>query len=161
MKTKINFNNLDFSLILERSEVKKLQSEIEQLKLSSNYFIVKRGSKVYELIITKDESGNLIINHQGKILIGSITNIVFENSFKSSMGESKEIVVTSPMPGLISKLNVKAGDSVKKGDGLLIIEAMKMENEIKSPISGIVKNLSVLPGQVVEKNSNLIVIKSD
>lgn len=161
MKTKINFNNCDFSLILERSEVKKLQSEIEQLKLSSNYFIVKRGSKVYELIITKDESGNLIINHQGKILIGSITNIVFENNFKSSMGVSKEIVVKSPMPGLISKLNVKAGDSVKKGDGLLIIEAMKMENEIKSPISGIVQNISVLPGQVVEKNSNLIIIKSD
>lgn len=161
MKTRINFNNCDFSLVFERSEIKKLQSEIEQLKLSSSYFIIKRGSKVYELIITRDESGNLIINHQGKILIGSISNIVAENNFKSSMGESKEIIVKSPMPGLISKLNVKVGDSVKKGDGLLIIEAMKMENEIKSPIKGIVQNISVLPGQVVEKNSNLIIIKSD
>lgn len=161
MKTRIIFNNCDFSNVFERTEVKKLQSEIEQLKLSSNYFIVKRGSKVYELIITRDESGNLIIIHQGKILIGSISNIVVENNFKPSMGESKEIIVKSPMPGLISKLNVQVGDSVKKGDGLLIIEAMKMENEIKSPIQGIVQNISVLPGQVVEKNSNLIIIKSD
>lgn len=64
------------------------------------------------------------------------------------------------MPGLIAKIKVKEGDTVKKGDGLLTIEAMKMENEIRSPISGIVEAVKVTEGTVVEKNVVLVVLKS-
>jgi biotin carboxyl carrier protein len=60
------------------------------------------------------------------------------------------------MPGLILDLKVKPGDEVKKGDVVLILEAMKMENSIKSPGDGIVKLVKVNLKDSVEKNQVLI-----
>jgi biotin carboxyl carrier protein len=60
------------------------------------------------------------------------------------------------MPGLIVDLRVKAGDKVKPGDALLILEAMKMENMIKASAESIVKSVKVVKGDSVEKNQVLI-----
>ena len=60
------------------------------------------------------------------------------------------------MPGLILDLKVAPGDLVKKGDVVLILEAMKMENSIKSPGDGVVKAVNVSLKQSVEKNQVLI-----
>ena len=62
----------------------------------------------------------------------------------------------APMPGLIIDLKVKAGDTVKQNDPLLILEAMKMENIIKSPGEGVVKLVKIKKGDSVEKNQVLI-----
>ena len=62
----------------------------------------------------------------------------------------------SPMPGLVLRIMVKSGDSVKKGDGLMVLEAMKMENIIKAPADGIVKYVAVKKSDTVEKNQVLI-----
>ncbi len=72
----------------------------------------------------------------------------------SVSGILKEI--KAPMPGLILDLKVAPGDLVKKGDVVLILEAMKMENSIKSPGDGIVKAVNVSLKQSVEKNQVLI-----
>jgi biotin carboxyl carrier protein len=64
--------------------------------------------------------------------------------------------IKAPMPGLILDLKVAPGDLVKKGDVVLILEAMKMENSIKSPGDGIVKAVNVSLKQSVEKNQVLI-----
>ncbi len=66
--------------------------------------------------------------------------------------------VTSPMPGNILAVNVNEGDTVKKGDVLMILEAMKMENEIMSPIDGKVKSVNITKGSSVETGSVLCVI---
>ena len=66
--------------------------------------------------------------------------------------------VTSPMPGNILSVNVSEGSAVKKGDVLMILEAMKMENEITSPADGTVKSLSVSKGTAVETGTVLCVI---
>ena len=60
------------------------------------------------------------------------------------------------MPGLIIDLKIKAGDAVKQGDPLLILEAMKMENILKSPGEGVIKNLKVKKGDHVEKGQVLM-----
>jgi biotin carboxyl carrier protein len=62
----------------------------------------------------------------------------------------------APMPGLILDLKVAPGDVVKKGDVVLILEAMKMENSIKSPGDGVVKEVKVSLKQSVEINQVLI-----
>jgi biotin carboxyl carrier protein len=72
----------------------------------------------------------------------------------SSSAALKEI--KAPMPGLILELKVKEGDEVKKGDVVLILEAMKMENIIKAPGDGIVKLVKVALKDSVEKNQVLI-----
>ena len=66
--------------------------------------------------------------------------------------------VNSPMPGNILGVNVKVGDAVKKGDVLMILEAMKMENEISSPCDGTVKAVEVAKGASVETGAVLCVI---
>lgn len=66
-----------------------------------------------------------------------------------------DTTIAAPMPGKVSKVSIKVGDKVKKGDVLMLLEAMKMQNEIASPVDGIVKliNISsddnVKPGQVL------------
>ena len=67
-------------------------------------------------------------------------------------------VVKSPMPGNILKINVAQGQQVKEGDVLIILEAMKMENEVVSTKSGTVAQILVSKGAVVETDSPLVVI---
>ena len=66
--------------------------------------------------------------------------------------------ITSPMPGNILSVNVSADDTVKKGQVLMILEAMKMENEIMSPCDGKVVSVSVSKGATVESGALLCVI---
>lgn len=66
--------------------------------------------------------------------------------------------VNAPMPGNILAVNVTAGQAVKKGDVLLVLEAMKMENEIMSPVDGTVTSVAVTKGATVETGAVLCVI---
>lgn len=72
----------------------------------------------------------------------------------SGAGES----ITSPMPGNILAVNVAAGDMVKKGQVLMVLEAMKMENEIMAPCDGTVKQVLVNKGATVNSGDPLVVI---
>jgi len=77
---------------------------------------------------------------------------------------SREIIVeegaaTAPMPGLVVSLKVKAGDFVKVGDALCILEAMKMENEITAQKAGVVKEIRVSEGASVKRGEPIAIIK--
>ena len=65
----------------------------------------------------------------------------------------------SPMPGTILKVNVKEGDTVKAGDSVVVLEAMKMENDITAPKDGVVKALYVTGGQAVAKGDALFEVE--
>ncbi len=67
--------------------------------------------------------------------------------------------VCAPMPGTILSVNVSAGQAVKKGDVLCVLEAMKMENEIYAPRDGEVAAVSVAKGEAVESGKVLVVLK--
>ena len=67
-------------------------------------------------------------------------------------------VVKSPMPGNILKINVTVGQKINEGDALLILEAMKMENEVAAPKSGTVAQIIVSKGAVVETGAPLVVL---
>lgn len=79
--------------------------------------------------------------------------------------EKKEVVVSAgqevveaPMPGNIWRIDVKEGDTVKAGDILLILEAMKMENEILAPRDGVVASINTTQGATVNTGDKLVVI---
>jgi len=75
----------------------------------------------------------------------------------SSGGGAKASSLRAPMPGLVVKVEVEVGQHVKKGDGLVIVEAMKMENELRAHAPATIKEIKIKPGQPVEKNQELIV----
>lgn len=70
-------------------------------------------------------------------------------------GAAGAVAVNAPMPGNILDVKVKPGDSVKAGDTLLILEAMKMENEISAPQDGTVATIDVRKGDVVDSGALL------
>lgn len=68
--------------------------------------------------------------------------------------------VKAPMPGLVVKVLVEPGDGVAAGQGLVVLEAMKMENEIKAQAAGVVETVLVKPGEAVEKGAGLVTLRS-
>lgn len=74
--------------------------------------------------------------------------------------ELGEAEVTSPMPGMVVAVLVEEGQIVKTGEGLLILEAMKMENEIRAPWNGVVEKVCVAPGERVSQDDILVCIGS-
>lgn len=67
--------------------------------------------------------------------------------------------VKAPMPGLVVKILTSPGSEVEKGDPLVVVEAMKMENEIGAPVKGVVKEIKVNEKQAVEKGEIMIVLE--
>ena len=73
-------------------------------------------------------------------------------------GAAGAVSVKAPMPGNIIKVNAKVGDSVKKGDVLIVLEAMKMENDICAPEDGTVASIEVAQGATVETDALLVTL---
>lgn len=78
---------------------------------------------------------------------------------RGQIGLAAGEAVLAHMPGLVVKVEVKEGQEVKAGDGLIILDAMKMENEIRAPYDGIIEKVNVREGQEVEKGQLLCSIK--
>ncbi len=73
-----------------------------------------------------------------------------------NLGVKKINELKAPMPGLVLNIVVTEGQVVKKGDALIVLEAMKMENSLKSPTDGVIKKVAVTKGDAVEKNQLLL-----
>lgn len=69
---------------------------------------------------------------------------------------SGPVPLTAPMPGLVVRVDVKAGDRVMSGQPLVVIEAMKMENDLRAPADGVVRVVRASPGMAVEKGATLV-----
>jgi pyruvate carboxylase subunit B len=77
---------------------------------------------------------------------------------EASAGSNGEYSIIAPMPGMVVQFEVKVGDRVKEGDILVVLEAMKMQNNLTSKVNGVVKSLKVSPGTSVEKDQVLLTI---
>jgi biotin carboxyl carrier protein len=131
------------------------------VKVSEGYFHILYNNKSYKAEVVKTDASTKTfhIKINGKTIPVSVKDrfdLLLEKMGMNGAASNKTIVIKAPMPGLIIDLKVKTGDSVKAGDPLLILEAMKMENIIKSPGEGIVKAIKAKKGDSVEKNQVLI-----
>lgn len=75
------------------------------------------------------------------------------------VAETGEFHLKAPMPGLVVAVSVEEGQEIKKGDVLLILESMKMQNELKSPRDGIVERIKVKAGESVEQKQSLLSVQ--
>jgi biotin carboxyl carrier protein len=103
------------------------------------------------------ELGVVASGHRSYIRVESDRLRAAEQAKKSSVGGGDR-VVKSPMPGRVVKVLVAKGDAVAVGQGLLVLEAMKMENEVKAKVAGTVADVHVTAGTAVEGNAKLVTL---
>ena len=123
------------------------------------HIIHKHKSYNAELVAADFVSKKLQIKINGKnysIEIKDKLDILLEKLGMNQLASSAITDIKAPMPGLILEILIKEGTEVKKGDPIMILEAMKMENILKSPGDGVVKKIVVEKGDSVEKNQILI-----
>jgi biotin carboxyl carrier protein len=102
----------------------------------------------YEVLIGGDCYKFSLMNEQRKALIRA-----------GGKGAAGKALVTSPMPGKVLTLLVAEGEEVQTDQGVIVVEAMKMENELKSAVTGKVKEIFVKEGEVVELGSKLLLVE--
>jgi biotin carboxyl carrier protein len=119
------------------------------------------------MLIVKDRPFAIVVESDSQILVNGVSYAVdvVDEQIKRMMKASpelehkKEFAVKAVMPGLVIEVNVQEGDKVTGGEGLLVIEAMKMQNEIKAARDGVVKKIEVEQGQTVNTGDILLVIE--
>ncbi len=102
----------------------------------------------YEVLIAGDCYKFTLMNEQRKAIMRA-----------AGKGGAGKAMVTSPMPGKVVKILVAAGEEVKAEQGVIVVEAMKMENELKSAVAGTVKEIFVKEGEVVESGAKLVFVE--
>ncbi len=143
-------------------EIAGRQPEVDLVKLSPFSYSLLLDGRSHHLSIHPDRDGYLVILRQQTYYIrlrSELDQTIEKLGMKEATGGGGGLI-SAPIPGLISEVAVKEGDTVAAGDRLLILEAMKMENEISAPQAGTVSAVHVAPGQTVEKGNPLLEISS-
>ena len=125
----------------------------------------EKGTQV--TLIIDNRSFNITLESDGQILVNNeaysieITDEQIQKFIKAGTKNihEKELAIKAPMPGLIVEVFVKEGDPVNMGQSLLVVEAMKMQNEMNAPRDGIVKKVLVEKGQSVNSGDAFLVIE--
>jgi len=160
----INIAEFSYSFDETRGLLKDAKGNIvstDVKKISEGEFSVLVGGRSYHLFVTRTK----------ETATATVNNFIFEvrreterdkltKRLQKDSGQTASTVTTrAPMPGLITKLLKQEGIAVAAGEGILVVEAMKMENEIKAAKTGTVKKIFVKERQTVEKNDNLFTIE--
>ena len=117
-----------------------------------SYTITVNGTS-YE--VTVEETGT----NTGAVGTPAASTPVKKAAPVAASGNQGNVKINSPMPGKILNIKANVGDSVKKGDVLLLLEAMKMENEIVATEDGVVSSINVTVGSEVEAGDVLVTLK--
>jgi biotin carboxyl carrier protein len=156
-------NNTSYKIEKEGKDVivngEKLQLDTAQAGASSFHILRNNVSYNVDVLRVNKEEKTALIRVNGnkyEVKIADKFDELLKNLGMDSMASKKVNNIKAPMPGLVLNIIAKEGDTVKKGDPLLVLEAMKMENILKSPADGIVKRIAVNKGMAVEKNQLLI-----
>ena len=136
------------------------QIDFESVSGQPVYSLIIDG-KSYESYVYETEEGLQVL------MRGQLYNLTVEDErekrLRSAAGggasASGEFNMKAPMPGLVVSISVAEGDKVEKGQVLVILESMKMQNELKSPKAGTITRLRVKPGETVEQRQALLSVQ--
>ena len=153
-------------------EIEEIGKSVYRVAVDGNEFLVdgkKTGRTNYSLIVD-NRSFEIEVDHaedEYRVLVDGRNyhiNLVDERRVRvggtqSGLELQGRQLISVPMPGKIIAVLVSEGDAVEKGQGLVIVEAMKMENEVRSPATGTVRDIKVKPGDTVEGGAVLVVVE--
>lgn len=162
---KVNVNNkYSFAVDLRSENEGKINGrdtawDIIEIKNGSFHVIKDHKSYTAEVVKADHAEKSFVISINGNRYTISVKD-KFDELLKTlgmdNLNSAKINEIRAPMPGLVLDIKVSEGSSVKKGDAVVVLEAMKMENILKSPADGVVKKINVKKGTAVEKNQVLI-----
>lgn len=164
MKYKVFYKeDLSHEIELDNQQIKidGKETTIDLVKLLDNKFHILENHKSYNLEIIHADY-NLkrfsikVNNNIYDLNLQNELDALLDKMGMSAAADDKMDSVKAPMSGLVLDILVEPGQAVNKGDNLLILEAMKMENIIKASGTGIVKSIQVKKKDAVEKNQLLI-----
>lgn len=137
---------------------RQIDADIRQVGPSSFSIIIANRS--FDLDVVREGEELLVFSRAG------VTRLTLENAARRvsrGAGRGREVAgraeMRAMMPGRVVSVLVQPGDEVEAGQGVLVVEAMKMENELKSPKKGKVAEVKVVAGQTVEKGELLAVVE--
>jgi biotin carboxyl carrier protein len=124
--------------------------DADAVEISPNVFSVLRNGQSYEVRLAAGDDGRLTLQTRHHEFVAEVVDPRAWRGRRHGAVEAKgRQQVVAPMPGKVVRLLVKAGDKVEAGQGLLVVEAMKMQNEVRSPKTGTVERLLAKAGQPV------------
>lgn len=156
MKARVN-ERFDFSF-----EDKDFDWDCVEIKNGQFHLLFKGRSLVADVVEVNSSEKVFVIrvnNNSYRIQLKDPYDELLQSLGMDNFSSKKELEVKAPMPGRVLDVVVKEGGRISKGDNVVVLEAMKMENVIKSPRDGTVKNICVVKEEAVEKNQVLITFK--
>jgi biotin carboxyl carrier protein len=121
-------------------------------------FLLRQGERKLELHLRRQRDNSIAVMASGRHVIAQVekaTSRVLKKA-KVSAGD-----IVAPMPGIVVRTLIDAGDMVEKGQVLLVVESMKMQMEFRAPISGRVDKLAVSPNTQVDKGTLMVRVSTD
>jgi biotin carboxyl carrier protein len=146
---------------IDKNMLDGVPADWDMIEVHANAFHILRHNKGYNATLISFNAGDktMVINVNGndyEITIKDKYDLLLSQLGISVKSSAAVQHIKAPMPGLIIQVSAAEGDEVKKGDVLLILEAMKMENVIKSPRDGKIKKVHIQLRQAVEKNQVMV-----
>jgi biotin carboxyl carrier protein len=157
-KYKITVNETDF--FFSGSEV--FDSDVTNIEGNNFHFLLENKSYNAQIVTADFSNKNYSIEIEGEVFEVNIKGEIDQKIEKLGFENNSTLKVShikAPMPGLVLDILVSEGQNINKGELLIILEAMKMENSIKMPIEGTINKILVQKGQAVEKGQNLMELK--
>jgi pyruvate carboxylase subunit B len=128
-------------------------------QVGEGYFSMLTNGRSTPVVVTPGAQGILNVTlgeQQVAVRVKDEKDLLLERFGLDTADTAADLEVRAPMPGLVLKVAVEPGQSVAAGDSLLVLEAMKMENELRAPGDTVVKAVHAAPGDAVGKNALLI-----
>ena len=160
----INGNSWSVKIINEKELVLNEKTyDYELITGSENSYFLKLNNQVFDLTSEKLNGDTYKVLINGNYFDVTVRTALQEKAAKllenSALSQNHQMDVKAPMPGLILKVRKKNEEKVEKGESVIILEAMKMENDLKAPATGVIKDILVTEGSAVEKGTILFSIK--
>ncbi|MBV8772999.1 MAG: acetyl-CoA carboxylase biotin carboxyl carrier protein subunit [Deltaproteobacteria bacterium] len=150
----------ELSALSYRVKIGDAQHEVDVRQVGPTSFSILVCNRSFDLDVVRDGEEMIVASRGGAIRVGLVDATHYAR--QRAAGDSQTagpVQVKALMPGRIVNVLVKEGDEVAQHQGLVLVEAMKMENEVKSPKAGKVTQVRVSPTQTVEKGELLVVIE--
>jgi biotin carboxyl carrier protein len=133
--------------------------DADVMEIEPGIFSILLEGKSHEVQVTTERNGALKLETGGYEFAAEIADPrAWRGRRHGSMEAEGRQEIVAPMPGKVVRVLVSVGEKVEAGQGLMVVEAMKMQNEVRSPKSGIVEKLMAKEGQAVNAGEGLAVI---